>query len=126
MVSMLFVKFARPSDESVAATDSSDGRAYFSNWGAKTVHLGAPGVGIYSTVPGGYKKLSGTSMACPHVAGAAALVWSMNPRATYKEIKDTLMRGTDRVGSLQGKTVTGGRLNVAKSMTIMFNRLRGR
>lgn len=101
----------------VAATTETDGLAFFSNTGVKTVDVGAPGANVYSTTPGGkYGKLSGTSMACPHVAGAAALVWSQYPNADYKEIKRRLMDGGDAIGALSGKTVTGKRINVAKSL----------
>ena len=102
---------------SVAATDSNDKMAFFSNYGKNTTHLGAPGVNVYSTVPGNkYAQLSGTSMAAPHVAGAAALVWSAHPTWTYKQVKNALMNNVDPVASLNGKTVTGGRLNVVKAV----------
>lgn len=101
----------------VAATTETDGMAFFSNKGAKSVHVGAPGANVYSTTPGNsYAKLSGTSMACPHVAGAAALLWAQFPNADYKEIKKRLMDFGDAIPALAGKTVTGKRLNVQKSV----------
>ena len=99
----------------VAATDSNDQLASFSNYGATRVHLAAPGVGILSSLPGGqYASWSGTSMATPHVAGAAALFLSARPDATVAEVKQKLMDTTDAVPALAGKTVSGGRLNLAK------------
>mgnify|MGYP003345370804 FL=1 len=101
----------------VAATSETDGVAFFSNYGATSVHVGAPGTNVYSTVPGNkYAKLSGTSMACPHVAGQAALLWAQFPNADYKEIKRRIMGSGDPLGALNGKTVTGKRINVERSL----------
>jgi subtilisin family serine protease len=103
---------------SVAATDESDTMAFFSNYGKKTTHLAAPGVNVYSTTPGNkYAAHSGTSMACPHVAGAAAMVLSVNPKLTYKDVKAILLKSVDPLVSLNNKTVTGGRLNVMKAVS---------
>lgn len=110
--------FDTPNMISVASTDSNDRLSSFSNYGARSVHLAAPGSNVYSTVPGGqYRRMSGTSMACPHVAGAAALVWANNPNMTYAQVKARLLSSVDPIEGLRGKTVTGGRLNVFKALT---------
>lgn len=102
---------------SVARTSHSDKLASSSNYGEKSVDLGAPGSNIYSTTPKGkYGSKSGTSMASPHVAGAAALVWAQNPSLTAQEVKDKLLNSVDPVASLAGKTVTGGRLNAFQAL----------
>lgn len=104
---------------SVAATDKNDNMAFFSNFGGKTVHVAAPGVNIYSLAPGnGFATMSGTSMACPHVAGAAALLWSKNPSWDYKKVKQVLMDTVDPASALAGKTITGGRINVLKAIQV--------
>jgi subtilisin family serine protease len=104
---------------SVAATDHNDGLADFSQFGARSVDLGAPGVDILSTVPGGkYDTYSGTSMATPHVAGAATLIASHQPDISNEQLRARLLDGADKVESLTGKTVTGGRLNVNTSLTM--------
>lgn len=109
--------YRTPNMIAVAATDENDQLASFSNTGAESVHIAAPGVRVYSTVPGGkYAKLSGTSMATPHVAGAAALLWSASPGLTMAEVKDRLLRSADRVDALRGKTITGGRLNIVSAL----------
>jgi thermitase len=82
---------------SVAATDEYDGTAYFSNWG-DWIELAAPGVDVYSTVPGGYSFMSGTSMACPHAAGVAALVWSQYPNRTRDWVRMWLRYTADDLG----------------------------
>lgn len=102
---------------SVAATDESDELASFSNYGEKSTHLAAPGVKVYSTLPKDrYRRMSGTSMACPHVAGAAALLWSAHPEWDYKKVKDVLLKTVDILPSLSGKVATSGRLNVLKAL----------
>jgi len=102
---------------SVAATDNNDALASFSNYGSTTVDIGAPGVTIYSTYgTSGYSYLNGTSMACPHVAGAVALVTSANPNMTYLQVRSRLLSTTRPVSSLSGKCVTGGVLDVAAAI----------
>jgi subtilisin family serine protease len=96
---------------SVAATDHHDVLASFSNFGAASVDLAAPGVSILSTVPGGYGYSSGTSMAAPHVAGAAALAWSYSPGASVAQVRSALFNSVDKISGLNGKMVTGGRVN---------------
>ena len=109
--------YSLPNVVSVAATDSSDALAGFSNFGLHSVTLGAPGVGILSTTPNNtYSSLNGTSMATPHVAGAAALLCAANANLTVNQLRALLSFNGDLVPSLQGKTLTGRRLNVFKSL----------
>lgn len=95
----------------VAATDSSDEKAWFSNYGKRTVHLGAPGVDILSTVLGrDYEEMSGTSMATPFTAGLAGMIKANNPSLNYIQVKNLLMAGGTPVESLEGVTVSGRRI----------------
>ena len=103
---------------SVAAIDKRGELADFSNYGATTVHLAAPGVDIYSTAPAptNFQMMSGTSMATPHVSGAAALLLADNPHLTYAEIKQRLMAGARPLHTLKGKTISGGMLDVSYAL----------
>lgn len=106
---------------SVASITSSGALSSFSNYGASSVDIGAPGSGIVSTVPvksgkntvSGYASFSGTSMATPHVSGAAALYKAYHPTATAAQIKAAILSSAVPTASLAGKTVTGGRLDVS-------------
>ncbi|MFZ7090797.1 S8 family peptidase [Primorskyibacter sp. 2E233] len=101
----------------VMATDQSDAKAGFSSFGATSVDMGAPGVGILSTTPGGqYSSFNGTSMATPHVAGAAALVWAQNPGMSHLDIKKHLMDTAEVIPGLAGTSLTGARLDLGKAM----------
>ena len=105
----------------VASITSTGGLSSFSQFGSTSVDIGAPGSGIWSTVPvrskgkdvSGYASYNGTSMATPHVSGAAALYASLNPGATAAQIKAALLNSATPTSSLSGKCVTGGRLNVS-------------
>jgi len=104
----------------VAATDNRDALASFSSYGATTVDLAAPGVNIYSTqAGGGYRYMSGTSMATPHVSGVAALAWSVASNASVAQIRSAILGGVDRIASLGGKVATGGRLNALGTLQLM-------
>ncbi len=98
---------------SVAALGSAGGLASFSDYGARTVDLGAPGVDVWSTVPdGSYASYSGTSMATPHVSGAVALCAAANPGATAQQLREAVLESVAPTPSLAGRTVTGGRLDI--------------
>ncbi len=105
----------------VASTTNTGALSSFSNYGATQVDLGAPGSGIWSTVPkksgnkviSAYASYNGTSMATPHVSGAAALYAASNPGASAATIKNAILSSVTPTASLSGKTVTGGRLNVS-------------
>ncbi len=112
----------------VAATTRSDARSSFSNFGRRTVHLGAPGSSILSTTPlNTYNTFSGTSMATPHVTGVAALLKAENPARDWIAIKNLILAGGDTKSSM-ANTVTGKRLNAFGAMTclnsVVMSRLR--
>ena len=106
---------------SVAAVDRSDNLADFSNFGATTVHVGAPGVSIFSCLAGAdnsYGTGDGTSMASPHVSGLAALILGLYPGADYTEMRQRILLGATPIPALNGKATTGGRLNAYKSLSL--------
>ena len=128
---------------SVAAINDADELVSFSNWGTNTVDIAAPGVRVFSTVPDNrYKDTviglpqlpnipglpdfskfprltwDGTSMAAPHVAGAAALYLSKNPDAPFSEVKDALIRSAAPISAMTGKSVSEGKLDVRALMDL--------
>lgn len=113
--------YPQPNIVAVAATTRSDSLASFSNFGATTVDLGAPGEGIVSTIPsdfgsGSYASFSGTSIATAFVTGAIALVRSQHPGLTANEVIQRILATTDPDPTMTGKTVTGGRLNAYQAL----------
>ena len=103
-----------PNIISVAASDDDDELASWSNYGTASVDIAAPGVSILSTLPeDGYGTASGTSMAAPHVAGAAALVWAAHPDWTHQEVIDALL---DYADPILLDVVANGRLNVNEAI----------
>jgi hypothetical protein len=134
-----------PNNIAVAATTFSDALPPYSDYGKATVDVAAPGGalpqytpgGILSTthrcldanwddvcdVPGdvpvtGYDYIAGTSMAAPHVAGLAALVWAQNPVLTHYQVKARILNGVDRLAGLSSRTITGGRINAFNTLNL--------
>lgn len=104
----------------VAAIDRQDHLADFSNYGRGTVHLGAPGVDIFSSIAlsdAAYETFSGTSMAAPHVAGVAALLLAKYPNASVPELRERLLSTVVQVPTLADKTTTGGRVNAYRALS---------
>jgi subtilisin family serine protease len=92
----------------VAAVDSFGNLASFSDYGARSVDLAAPGVNIWSTVPGSFASYSGTSMATPYVSGVAALILSLQPQDTAAQVVQRILSTTKPLPGLAGRTATGG------------------
>ncbi|MFH1243854.1 MAG: S8 family serine peptidase [Pseudomonadota bacterium] len=102
----------------VASTDRNDNLSSFSSYGATSVDLGAPGSSILSTTPNDtYSTYSGTSMATPHVAGVAALIWARYPSYTFSDVKNLITSTVDPLSSLSGTVMSGGRLNVYSALS---------
>ncbi len=106
-----------PNVISVAALDRNDALASFSNYGAKTVHVAAPGREIVSTWLGNaYREASGTSMATPYVSGVAALIIANEPNISMEKLRERILKSVDKIDSLNGKVASGGRINAAKAL----------
>lgn len=112
--------FDCPSILAVAASDERDTLASFSNFGEQTVDLAAPGSNLFTTDytgPSAYRpRFTGTSAACPLVAGAAALLCAANPSLTAPQIKSALIASVDFLPWMNGMVGAGGRLNVARAL----------
>lgn len=102
---------------SVAALNRNDQLTLFSNYGAKSVHVAAPGEEILSTwLEHSFTEKKGTSMATPFVAGVAALMLSQNPKMSVDDLRAKLLKSVDPIPSLKGKVSSGGRINAAKAV----------
>lgn len=123
-VSLMYpANFDSPNNISVLATTDSDNKASFSNYGATTVNIGAPGFAIISSVPGAgcsapgcFQVMSGTSMAAPFVAGLAALAVREAPQLSAYQIRGIILGSVDIKSGLAGKVSTGGRVNAYKAI----------
>ena len=101
----------------VAASTSDDTLASFSNFGSSAVDVAAPGDGIFSTyLGGGYRTLSGTSMAAPYAAGLAAMLRKQESGASYGDLRYAIRHKVDKPPPLKGKVAYDGRLNARKAL----------
>jgi len=110
-----------PNIISVASSDNSDSRSYFSNYGRTKVHIAAPGSSIYSTIPvskGEYGYKSGTSMATPFVAGVAGIISSLTEETDAVKLKKWILQGITRLPQWTNLTTTGGRLNADEALRV--------
>lgn len=102
-----------PGQAAVAASTDWDNLASFSNFGASSVHVAAPGVSILSSIPNNsYRYMSGTSMAAPFISGLAALALREAPNLSGYQIRELFMNSSDYVSSLSSKTLSHGRIDV--------------
>jgi subtilisin family serine protease len=109
--------YRQPNELVVAAIDNAGNLASFSNYGLHTVDVAAPGVNIYSTVPGGYATYSGTSMATPFVAGVVALVAGQHPELSAPDLVQRIIATVKPLPSLAGTTVSGGIVDAYNALT---------
>ncbi|SIO44286.1 protein of unknown function [Singulisphaera sp. GP187] len=105
----------------VGAVDSQGNLASFSDYGAQTVDLVAPGVNILSLIPGGFATYSGTSMATPYVAGVASLVLSLHPEFNAEQVVQRILSTTKPLPGVAGKTVTGGIVDAYNAVNFAAN-----
>lgn len=106
-----------PNVISVAALDNRGRLAYFSCYGRRTVHVAAPGVNVFSSLPGGYDSWSGTSMATPHVTGVAALLLSQEPNLTPEQVRERLIKTSKPLAGVKGKAASNGLVDAYMALT---------
>ena len=107
---------------SVAALTQGGSLASFSNFGHRSVSLAAPGVSIYSTIPGTYSAFNGTSMATPYVSGIAVLLWAHEPFLTPAQVKERIVDTSEPLPSLASRLSRSGR---ASAYNALINRIPG-
>ncbi len=108
--------YSLPNLISVAASNENDQLADFSNFGANSVHLMAPGVGIFSTIGGGYEAKNGTSMAAPYVTGCSALLFHRFPELTPEQIRGKILRNVTKLPGGRQNTISNGQINIQQAI----------